>query len=469
MTDKNKQKNIWISLAILFAAYVVIFLLVWLFNISQFKGENVTQKSITYAGLLIMTFLGMAYYSLMSSKKVLMQIRKCGALAVTMVLSYAIMEIFAELLNLYYLIPYSICALLGATLIDSRTSFFANINLVVIFFASLLLFGEVNSADLYFVLFAGLFSSILSAYSTTPNMIRTKYILIGLVLGISSTLFALTTYLMFNVVFVAKQFFINVGTAFTSGFFTIMLLFLFMPLLEKIFGLVTNFKLNELTSTNQPLLKRLLTEAPGTFNHSLTVSNYVEACASAIGANPIVARAVAYFHDVGKLKNPLYFVENQSGVNPHDELTPEASVLAIKKHVLYGYTLAKEYDLPQEICQGILEHHGTMPIKYFYLKAKKLTDGELPYDSYSYEGPKPSTKISAILMICDACEAALRASGDKNNASLIVNKVVQERMEFEQFNECDISMQEIEIVKSTILTTYLGFKHKRIAYPDVKM
>ncbi len=190
----------------------------------------------------------------------------------------------------------------------------------------------------------------------------------------------------------------------------------------------------------------------------------------AIGQSTVMARAAAYYHDIGKMRNPSYFSENQlGGVNPHDSMTPEASVNMIKLHTANGLAIAKEYDLPKEVQAAIMEHHGTMPLKYFYLKAQKYTDGELPYDGYCYDGPKPTSKISAILMICDASEAALRSSGDKSKAETIVDSIVNERIAFEQFSECDITMKEIDIIKSTIITTFLGIRHKRVKYPDIKL
>ena len=217
-------------------------------------------------------------------------------------------------------------------------------------------------------------------------------------------------------------------------------------------------------------MQKLFEKAPGTYNHSLTVATYVEACAMAIGQSAVMARAAAYYHDIGKMRNPSYFSENQlGGINPHDAMTPEASVNMIKLHTVNGLAIAKEYDLPKEVQAAIMEHHGTMPLKFFYYKAKKYTDGDLPYDGYCYDGPKPTSKISAILMICDASEAALRASGDKSKAEKIVDDIVNERLTFEQFSNCDITMKEIDIIKSTIITTFLGIRHKRIKYPEIKM
>ena len=150
-------------------------------------------------------------------------------------------------------------------------------------------------------------------------------------------------------------------------------------------------------------------------------------------------------------------------------MTPEASVNMIKVHPINGLAIAKEYGLPKEVQAAIMEHHGTMPLKYFYLKAQKYTDGELSYKGFCYDGPKPTSKISAILMICDASEAALRSSGDKSMAEKIVNGIVDERIAFDQFSDCDITLKELDIIKRTIINTYLAIHHGRVKYPDAKL
>ena len=235
------------------------------------------------------------------------------------------------------------------------------------------------------------------------------------------------------------------------------------------FNFVTDFRLAELTSTDAPLIKKLFKEAPGTFNHCLSVSNYTEACASAIGTNTYLARAAAFYHDIGKMKNPQYFTENQlDGHNPHDEITPELSTAIIKKHVSNGVLMVKENHLPQLFTTFITEHHGTMPIQFFYSKAQKYTDGTLEDTGFRYDGPTPSNKISAILMICDASEATLRALNveTREQAEQIVGNIINERLiKYGQFDNCDITMQELNVIKQTIVTVYLGVCHKRITYP----
>ena len=251
--------------------------------------------------------------------------------------------------------------------------------------------------------------------------------------------------------------------------------FVFMPvvaILEGVFNIADDFRLNELTNLNQPLLKRLASEAPGTFNHSLVVGNLSEACAGAIGENPHMARAAAYYHDIGKLKAPVYFSENQSTYNPHDELIPEVSVSMITSHTVFGEILAKQYRLPPEIVAVCREHHGTSPVGYFYRKALNLKEeeGDLSVADYTYPGPKPQTKIAAIVMIADTVEAACRAYMPDTKEGFVerVNKLVDEKLQLGQFDECPITMHDLSVIKTTIIETLPQVQHGRVSYEKKK-
>lgn len=248
--------------------------------------------------------------------------------------------------------------------------------------------------------------------------------------------------------------------------FTIML-----PIYEIVFRIWTDFKLAEVCSFNNPLLKKLREEASGTFNHSMIVSNLAENCAIAIGINPFMARACACFHDIGKIKNPKFFVENQTdGYNPHDELIPEVSANMITRHVANGAEILKEYKMPNEVIKAALEHHGDTPVMYFYLKAKVITEGELDMDEYRYDGPLPTTKYSAIIMICDVCEALLRTKSPSSQEELeeIVGGVIKDKMTDGQFDNCDLTINDMVVIKQTICNIIPTMLHKRIDYNKAK-
>ena len=243
-----------------------------------------------------------------------------------------------------------------------------------------------------------------------------------------------------------------------------------LPIYEYSFNCLTSFRLRELTSSDAKLLKKLKEEAPGTYNHSMMVAQLAEASAAAIGENVDYARAAALYHDVGKLHYPEHFTENQGDYNLHDELTPELSADIIRSHANDGYTLIRNQRLPDFFADVAIEHHGTMPIRYFYAKALKMTDGELNIEDFSYMGPKPQTKIAAIIMICDASEAAVRAANARTpeEAEEAIRSVIEERMDLEQFSECDVTMADLTKIRQALVDALTGVYHHRIKYPNIK-
>lgn len=251
--------------------------------------------------------------------------------------------------------------------------------------------------------------------------------------------------------------------------FSILLFFFLLPVFEILFKHLTPFRLRELTSENAKIIKLLKKNALGTYNHSVVVAQLAEACAAAIGEDPELARAAAYYHDVGKLKNPEMFAENQSEVNLHQQLTPELSVDIIRSHTRDGAKLIKKNHLPDFLANVAIEHHGTLPIKYFYAKALKMSDGGLRMGNYSYNGPTPTSKIAAIIMIADASEAATRALPDRSHDKVeaLVKSIIEERMNLDQFADCDITMRELSIIAVTVVTQLTGVYHSRVEYPKL--
>lgn len=248
----------------------------------------------------------------------------------------------------------------------------------------------------------------------------------------------------------------------------IFLTLFFTPLFERVFMITTNGRLAELCDLRQPLLKRLMNEAPATFSHSQTVGNLAESCASALGLNVYMARASALYHDIGKLQNVEYYTENQSGgKNPHDDILPELSAEIIHQHTADGYRMAIEARLPKELAAMTMEHHGTTVLKYFYEKAKRMTDSDVDDSLYRYKCNKPSSKIAAVLMICDSSEAAIRAmaSPDKQKVEQLVDGIIQDRIAEGQFDNCEITIKDLAIIRQTIADMSMGFYHTRIGYP----
>lgn len=238
-------------------------------------------------------------------------------------------------------------------------------------------------------------------------------------------------------------------------------------LYEKIFGLVSNVSLLELSDTHNKLLRELAEKAPGSFQHSLQVSNLAEASALAIGANAMLVRVGALYHDIGKMKNPLYFTENQkTSVNPHDEITPTESAKIIKNHVIDGIELARQNNIPDRIIDFIRTHHGNSLIYYFY--KKQLDSGE-PFseEDFRYSGPIPFSKETAILMMSDSVEAASKSlvNPDTEAISLLVENIIRKQIEEKQFLNADITLKDIEKIKKVLKEKLFNIYHLRIAYP----
>lgn len=260
------------------------------------------------------------------------------------------------------------------------------------------------------------------------------------------------------------------GCAFVGGLLSVAVVTSLLPLLESLLGVTTDQRLLELSNQNLPLLKRLSLEAPGTYQHSLAVSNLVEAGADAVGANALLLRVCAYYHDIGKLVKPQYFVENQRGVNPHDELSPSMSSLVIQSHVKEGIEMAREAKLPMPIRQGIATHHGTKLIRYFFFKATELAvegKSEVRESDYRYPGPKPHTKELGILLLADAVEAAARTIEQPTPTRLqtMIKKIVDDALEDGQLDHSELTFSELDKMASAFLWVLTNMYHHRIDYP----
>jgi len=238
---------------------------------------------------------------------------------------------------------------------------------------------------------------------------------------------------------------------------------------EKLFGLVSDVSLLELSDTNSNLLKELSDKAPGTFYHSLQVANLAEAAASEVGANTLLIRVGALYHDIGKLKNPMFYSENQTGlVSPHDELDPKQSAKIIIDHVMEGIMIAQKNNIPDRIIDFIRTHHGTSTVYYFYKKQMELIHGETIIEDFQYPGPKPFSKETAILMMADSIEAASKSLKNPNIQQLknFIEKIIRGKMDEQQFNASDITLLEIETVKKVILKKLINVYQLRIEYPE---
>lgn len=390
-------------------------------------------------------------------------------------LCLAICFVFGEYVN-YYLRPLVLATILVLFLTNSRTAVFTNfIFCIIIFlfdaFAGMIStsFSSIKTTYDYLLVFAmGVSSGIIAVYCLKEVHSRIRLFVLGFLISLPSvvcTVIPITGYGDANVIH-------DLLSSVAFGPLSVTLFTAILPFFEFCFNKVSSFKLGELTDHKSRIVRKIITKAPGTFNHSIVVSNIAEACATAIGEDALLARTCAYYHDIGKLRRPEYFKENQlTEKNPHDDLTPELSANIISAHAQDGYTLALKNRLPKEIADVCREHHGTMPILFFYDKAKKFTDGEVDIAEYCYAGPKPQSKIAAIIMIADGCEAVARTLTDRSreNVKNAVKKIVNSRMELGQFTDCEITLKELNIIINTVVNTLSGVYHNRIDYPKVSL
>jgi putative nucleotidyltransferase with HDIG domain len=245
-----------------------------------------------------------------------------------------------------------------------------------------------------------------------------------------------------------------------------------LPAVEAVFGYVTDVKLLELANLNHPALKELIVQAPGTYHHSILMGAMVEAAAQAVGANPLLAKVCAYYHDVGKIRNPLYFAENQRGENRHDALAPSMSALIVKRHVTDGLELARHWRLPSVVADTIPQHHGTRLVGYFWAKAQRLAGqggagGALDEALFRYPGPRPRTKEAALVMIADACEASARAleSPSRDALGALVQKRVNEVFGEGQLDECELTLRDLNAIVGAMVSALEAIYHTRPEYP----
>ncbi len=257
---------------------------------------------------------------------------------------------------------------------------------------------------------------------------------------------------------------------FLGGLYSFLVVNALVPLFEVLFNYTTNLTYLSLSNLHHPLLRKLLLKAPGTYNHSVMVATLAEAAAEAIGANAVLARCGAIYHDIGKTKRPEYFIENQHGYNPHDFLDPRESVDIIKSHVTEGIKLGKKYKLPKKVIDCIAQHHGNSLIKYFYEKAKRM-GLEVDEKNFRYPGPKPQFREAGIIMLADAVEAATRAVKDDTDIDLkqFIHKLIQRIIEDGQLSQSGLSLKDIRLIEKVFLKILSGVYHKRIKYDSKKL
>lgn len=366
---------------------------------------------------------------------------------------------------LNYLIPLSFAAIIMTFLIDPQVSVIMT-TLLSLMLAVIVNFN-LSLAIFYFV------SGVSSIYCMLRVTQRKELNRRGLIMAGINFMVALTLGLLFNG---GSNFLSLLSLAVTGGFNGILSTALaigFLPFLEHLFGLTSALSLLELSNPNLPLLKRLLIEAPGTYHHSIIVGNLAEAAADAIGADSLLVRVGSYYHDIGKLKRPYFFIENQIAQdNPHEKLSPNLSTLIITSHVRDGVELARSYGVPEVVRDLIEQHHGTDLVRYFFQRASENLQEDkekLEEDEFRYPGPRPQSKEAALVMLADSVEATARAMGTPSPARLeaMVTATLKNRLEAGELDEANLTFKDLDKIKNAFLKVLGGIFHHRIKYPEL--
>ncbi|MGE5894592.1 MAG: HD family phosphohydrolase [bacterium] len=358
-----------------------------------------------------------------------------------------------------YLLPIPAGAMLITLLFDFHTA------LLFSFFTSLLTGIWLNDVIIAFYFFI---ANTVASFSVIRCKKRTDILMGGIFVSAINVLTVLVLLLFTGDLFSSKTV-PDIVIAALNGIVVATVVSIALPLLEFLFKRTTDISLLELLDLNQPLMRNLMITAPGTYHHSVIVGNLVEAAADSVGVNPLLARVNAYYHDIGKVKMPDYFVENQAGsMSRHDKLNPHMSSMILISHVKEGVELARQYKLPQIVTDIIEQHHGTNLITYFFQKAKGET-GETPREEdYRYPGPRPQSRVAALVMLADAVEASSRVLKDPTPSRIeaLVDKIVNHVFLDGQLDECELTLKDISSIKKNFTYILTGIFHKRIDYPS---
>lgn len=362
-----------------------------------------------------------------------------------------------------YLMPISVAAMLISLIIDAKLAILVNFIMVITI-------GVITGSDLN-TLITLLIGGSVGVYGVIHTQQRYNIFLTGVIVSVAHVISILSFGLIGDV---EIQQMLTMGLyGVLNGLFCAILTVGSLPLWENFFGIITPLKLLELSNPNQPLLKKLLLEAPGTYHHSILVGNLSEAASDAIKANSLIARVGSYYHDVGKLKRPYFFRENQiNGENPHDKINPNLSTLIITNHVKDGVEMAKKYNIPLPIRDIISQHHGETIVAYFYHKAINEEDPELVQEKdFRYEGPKPQFKEAAIIMLADSVEAAVRSMQEPTKGKIdgLVRKIIKDKLNDGQLDECDLTLRDLDLIARSFVKVLMGIFHERIEYPELDL
>ncbi len=429
------------------------------------RAGSPNEQWLTITGQIVLVILSLGsilIFLALYRKEMFDSLRDVGlifTLVVAMLILCSYMSRF-RILSIY-MVPLSMVPIIIRTFLDSRTAFFSYIIMVLIssFIAPF-------SFEFVFIQTAVGVASLFNLKELTQ---RSQIIRVaGFVFLTYSSVYTCYTLIMegtLDKINPLMFLFFLINSA--ALLFTYLLVFI----LEKMFGFMSNVTLVELSNINSPLLRRLSEECPGTFQHSIQMSNLVALAARKIGANVLLVRTAALYHDIGKLSNPSFFTENQQGINPHDKLTTEQSVEIIRAHVTEGIKLAEKENLPSELVSFIATHHGRGKMKFFYNRWKNENpDTEIDESIFEYPGPNPSTKEQALLMITDCVEAASRSLKEysEESCSRLINQLIEQIINDGMLKDTPLTFRDLEAIRQVYLERLLSMYHTRVSYPELK-
>ncbi|MBO4299417.1 MAG: HDIG domain-containing protein [Clostridia bacterium] len=439
-------------------------------SLGMLKG-NRSIDVLMYVGVALLAFLVLlmlAIYMITYEQEILRDARRTGLLCVILIVTCGICMV-SQSLN-QFLVPVALGVMLTTLLLKSRLALIVNLALGAL--SGLMNSGVSGSfaTSLIIVMMTSIVSGPLCIALIRNKTQRVVVLLAGLMVCLSNMLTTLAVGLITetNTANVLSWALWSGGSGLLSGVLCMGL----QPLLEWVFNLVTPAKLMELSNPNHPLIRRMILEASGTYHHSIIVANLAEAAADAIGANGLLARVGAYYHDVGTLKRPMYFKENQIGDNPHDRIDPMVSAAILTAHPSDGVALAEKFRMPQPILDIIQQHHGDTPVIYFYDRCLKQNGAEnVNIDDFRYPGPRPQTREAAVVMLADTIEAAARTAPDRSSEALetLIRKLIRDKIDDGQLNESPMTMVDIEKATKAFVMVLSGVFHQRVEYPDMKI
>lgn len=434
--------------------------------------QRTSSPYITLAGVAILfifstilTVLFIKYYRRELFKKSSNMLLLCLLVFITLLFSKLIISVkisplpeVAELVN--YLVPMAMGSMLITILLDTKLAVY--LTLVLSIFIGILTGNQLTYTINAFM------GGMVGIYGVSKFSQRLDWAKAGLFVACANVICVFALSLMNNASWQVTLIGLLLGIM--NGFLSAILAYGSLPFLESGFKVTTSVRLLELSNPGQPLLKRLLIEAPGTYHHSILVGNLGEAAADAVGADSLLVRVGSYYHDIGKLKRPYFFIENQlGGENPHEKLTPALSTLIITSHIKDGLELASQYALPPVIQDLIAQHHGTSVATYFYHKALEMGNADnIKEEDYRYDAAKPQSKEAAIIMLADNVEAAVRSMTNTNPAKIesLVKKIFKERLHDGQLDESELTFKDLDLIANAFTHILGGIFHSRIEYPE---